>query len=460
MNKLYQEIKELVLSDMSKDELLYNLSDYHDSDIADVLEQLTETERINIYNKLGIEKVSEIFAYYENVEDYIEEVTPSVAADIIQEMDSNDALDVLNELDLEDKEEIINLMEEESKEEVLHLDSYNEDEIGSYMSDNYIVLSINDTILSATSKTIKKAGEHDNLYTLYVVDDNNEYRGAINIKDLFVARKNDSFKDLIIESYPFFYDKELISDCIEKLKDYAEDSIPILNDKNEILGVITSDTVIEMTEEELVEDYAKLAGLSEEEQMDEKVFSSVKKRIPWLAILLVLGLFVSMVLGLFDGVISSIPSIVFFQSVILGMSGNGGTQSLTVTIRNISSGASRKKILKSIIKEIGIGIINGLILGVISFFVVMILLSLKKQEVISGNGYIFTDVIKVSLIVSISLVVAMTLSNLIGTMFPILLNKIHIDPAVASGPFITTINDIIAIIIYYGLTYLIFIAYF
>ena len=448
------ELKKILLSDISKEALDEELENYHDSDIADVLEELTEEERLKVYDKLSNDILANIFAYYENVEDYIEEVSASKAADIIQEMDSNDALDVLNELDDEDKEEIISLMDDSAKEEVLILDSYDEDEIGSSMSDNYIVVNKNNTIKEATAKTIKMAGEHDNIYTIYAVDDNDEYCGAINIKDLIVARKTDKVSDLIIESYPFFYDKEIKSECINRLKDYSEDSVPILNDRNEIVGVITSDILIDMTEEELTEDYAKLAGLSDEEDIDEGIFSSIKKRIPWLIILLFLGLLVSSVTGVFEGVISSITVIVFFQTVILGMSGNVGTQSLAVTIRNLSNNVSKKDLAKGVLKEIRVGLINGLIVSSISFIFILLYLVLLKKEVVLGNGYIFKDALKVSGIISLSLVLAMTVSNLIGSIFPIILDKMRIDPAVASGPFITTMNDVVAILIYYGLAYI------
>ena len=451
MNELCLEIKEIVLSDLTKEEMLYKLSDYHDSDIADALEDLTEEERLKVYSLLGVEKVSEIFAYYENVEEYIEEVSPDLAADIIQEMDSNDAFDVLNELDDEEKDEIIRLMEDESKEKVLALDKYNEDEIGSYMSDNFIVVSSSDTIASATKTIIKMAKEHDNIFTVYVVDENNKYFGAIDFKDLIIARKTDTLLDIIMTSYPSFYDTELMFECINKLKDYSEDSIPVLNKDDEIVGVITSDILIDVTEEEIAEDYAKLGGLNDVEDIDESIFMSVKKRIPWLVVLLFLGLMVSNVTGAFEGVIATIPALVFFQTVILGMSGNGGTQSLAVTIRNISNGESKNKLAKNIIKEICVGVCNGLIVAFISFLFVVAFLYLKKQEINIGEGYQFEASIKVASIISGSLLIAMTISNLIGTTFPILLHKMHIDPAVASGPFITTVNDVVSIVIYYGL---------
>ena len=451
------ELKDILLSNISKEELNEKLENYHDSDIADVLESLTEEERLNVYKKISIERLSYIFSYYENVEDYIEEVSPDYAADIIQEMDTNDAIDVLNELEEEDKSEIIDLMEDKPKQDILKADSYNEDEIGSYMSDNYICVNCNDTVAEATSRMIKEAGEHDNIFTIYVVDQDGRYYGAIDFKDLIRARKADNLSDLIKKSYPFFFDTEIMSECISKLKDYSENSIPVLNRSHKIVGVITSDIVIDATEEEMAEDYAKLGGLSEEEDIDESIFKSVKKRVPWLIILLFLGFIVSNVTGSFETVIATLPVVVFFQSTILDMAGNVGTQSLAVTIRNLTDDESRKKINKGIFKEIKVGFLNGLCIGIIAFILVIAYLAIKQQEITPGNGYSFLASMKISGIISFALLCAMTISNLIGTLFPLLLHKIHVDPAVSSGPFITTVNDIIAVVIYYGLVYLFFI---
>lgn len=451
------ELKDILLSNISKEELNEKLENYHDSDIADVLESLTEEERLNVYKKISIERLSYIFSYYENVEDYIEEVSPDYAADIIQEMDTNDAIDVLNELEEEDKSEIIDLMEDKPKQDILKADSYNEDEIGSYMSDNYICVNCNDTVAEATSRMIKEAGEHDNIFTIYVVDQDGRYYGAIDFKDLIRARKADNLSDLIKKSYPFFFDTEIMSECISKLKDYSENSIPVLNRSHKIVGVITSDIVIDATEEEMAEDYAKLGGLSEEEDIDESIFKSVKKRVPWLIILLFLGFIVSNVTGSFETVIATLPVVVFFQSTILDMAGNVGTQSLAVTIRNLTDDESRKKINKGIFKEIKVGFLNGLCIGIIAFILVIAYLAIKQQEITPGSGYGFLASMKISGIISLALLCAMTISNLIGTLFPLLLHKIHVDPAVASGPFITTVNDIIAVVIYYGLVYLFFI---
>lgn len=459
MDNLNELISKLLV-DKNNIELIEDLSNFHESDIADILETLEEEERLLIYEILGPEKSADIVAHYSNVEEFITEINPELAADIIEQMDSDDAVDVLNELEEDDKQKIIELMDEDAKELVELIEGYDENLVGSYISDNFIVLPINSTIKSAMSEMIKMAGEHDNIFVLYVVDETNKFIGAIYLKDLIKARINDSFKELIMYGYPSFYDTDVMSESLEKIKEYNETSIPVLNKDKELIGVLTSESLLDATTDEFEEDYAKFGGLTDEEDFNESVFQSIKKRIPWLIILLFLGLLVSSVIGVFESVIVTVPIIVFFQSMILGMAGNVGTQSLAVTIRNISNEAlanDKKKQLKSIFKELRIGLLNGLIIGLVSFVFILSYLCITKSEIHLDTGFVFKDCLITSGIISVSMFMSITLASVIGTCFPLLLTKLKIDPAVASGPFITTLNDVIAVVVYYGLTYLLFI---
>ena len=461
MNEKYIiEIRDILLSnDLKKEEKLDILSNYHASDIADSLEEMTEEERLSAYKIFDIDDVAEIFTYYENVDKYVDELTPDVTADILEAMDSEEAKDILDELEDDDKKEIIELMEAEQKEVIQKLDKYDESEVGSYLSNNYIVIDKNFTIQEAMKTLIKEAGEHDNFQTLFATD-NGKFYGSIDLKDLIIARKEDKLIDICKTNYPTFFDDDLMEECLDKMRDYYEDIIPVIDHNMEIVGVITSDVLQDAKEEQFEEDYAKLGGLTDNEEMDESVRKSVAKRIPWLIILLALGFAVSAVVGAFEGIIATLPVIVFFQSIILDMAGNVGTQSLAVTIRNISNNdLDKKDIARGIFKEIRIGLVNGLIIASISFVFVFLFLLIRHQEVISGNGFVYLDSIKVSVIISISMIIATTISSLTGSLFPIILNKIHIDPAVASGPFITTLNDVFAIFLYYGLAYLSFVLF-
>jgi len=316
------------------------------------------------------------------------------------------------------------------------------------MTTNYIVVKKNLTIKEATHQLITQAGENDNINTIYVVDDKDSFYGAIDLKDLIVAREYQSLDELIIKSYPYVKANEKIVDCIEQLKDYAEDSIPVLDDNKHILGVITAHDIVEVVDEELGEDYAKLGGLTAEEDLNETTLQSTKKRLPWLIILLFLGMGVSSVVGMFETVVAVIPIVICFQSLILDMAGNVGTQSLAVTIRVLMDEnlkASDK--VKLMFKEVRVGFSNGLLLGTMSFIFVGLYIFLFK-----GNtfGYSFL----VSGCVGFSLLASMVISSLVGTLVPMFFSKIKVDPAVASGPLITTINDLVAVVTYYGMVWI------
>ncbi|MDE7161512.1 MAG: magnesium transporter, partial [Anaeroplasmataceae bacterium] len=412
-----------------------------------------------LYHILGKENVSEIFTYLDNVADYVEELDQENVADIIELMDSDDAIDVLEELDEEDRKEIESLMEPESIEDIKLIDQFEDEEIGSKMTTNFILISKTNTVKTAMKKVIREAAVNDNVSTIYVEDEYHHFFGALDLRDLIIARENDDLVSLMKQNYPYFYANEEVTDCVNRLKDYALDSYPILNAKNEIIGVVTSDDVIEVLDEEMGDDYAKLGGLTEEESLKESIFSSVKKRLPWLVALLFLGLLVSSLISGFEAVVAALPVIVFFQSLILDMAGNTGTQSLAVTIRMLSDKEiKRRDLLKLCFKEIRVGFLNGLILSILAFIFVFCFLFITKQSV-GGDVYNHLEALKAAGIVGLSLLLAMTICSLIGSAIPIFFMKIKIDPAVASGPFITTLNDIIAIVLYYGLAYLMFLAF-
>ena len=466
------EIVSIIKSGLPDEEIIEKLHDYHDNDIARSLETLTKEERIHLYNILDPEWVSEIFTFIEEPEDYIEEIGIDKLAAVINEMDSDDAVDLLEEIDESVKEKLRPILHEDVKADIQLIHSYDDEEIGSLMTTNYICMKKTLNIRQAMRELIVQAGENDNISTLYVVDENNKFSGAIDLKDLIIARENDDLDDLISYSYPYLLDCEKISDCIEKIKalldylpdnnlsaspfggenddikDYAEDSLPVLNDKKEIIGILTAQDVIEAVDDEMGEDYAKLAGLTAEEDLRETTKESMKKRLPWLIILLLLGMGVSTVVGSFEAVVAVIPIVICFQSLILDMAGNVGTQSLAVTIRVLMDDELNAKAkLRLVLKEMKVGFCNGLLLGGLAFaFLGLYIFGLK--------GYALPTAFLVSGCVGVSLLLAMVISSLVGTLVPLFFAKIKIDPAVASGPLITTVNDLVAVVTYYGLAWL------
>lgn len=446
-----EEILKIIRSSSDNEELLDKISDYHENDIAEAFELLSENERKKLYPVLGAEQVAEIFTYIEDPDRYIGELDIDKAALVISYMDSDDAVDVLDELDESTKDKLVGLLDAESSRDIKMIQSYSEDEIGSMMTTNFVVIKNTLTIRQAMRELVKQAGENDNISTVYVTDDENKFYGAIDLKDLIVARENDSLEDIISTSYPYVRDKEIVSECIEQIKDYAEDSIPVVTDEQMLIGVITSQDIVELVDDEMGEDYAKLAGLTSEEDLQETSLESIKKRLPWLVILLFMGMGVSSVVGIFETVVAVLPIVMCFQSLILDMAGNVGTQSLAVTIRVlVDENLTSKQKAHLVGKEMKVGFLNGMLLGVLAFiFIGLYVWIFKKNAVWSAFA--------ISGCVGFSLMVAMVISSLVGTLIPMFFHKIKIDPAVASGPLITTVNDLVAVVTYYGLAWLLLI---
>lgn len=363
-----EEIVDIVRSSHSLDEMREELRGYHENDIAQSFELLNRAERNLLYTALDAEWLAEVISYLDNPSEYIEEIGIVKLAEIINEMDADDAIDLWEDIDESVRVKLRPMIDDETKTEIRLINSYDDDEIGSLITTNYIRIRRNLTIRQAMHELIQQAGDNDNISTIYVVDDRKRFCGAINLKDLIIARDNVPLETLISDSYPYLMDHEKISESIEKIKDYAEDSLPVLNQDHRIVGIITAQDVTEAVDDEISEDYAKLAGLSSEEDLNETTQESVKKRLPWLVILLFLGVYIALF-----------------------------------------------------------------------------------------KGYTFGRAMLISGCVGISLLVAIVISSLVGTLVPLFFHKVKVDPAVASGPLITTVNDLVAVVTYYGLAWLLLI---
>lgn len=442
------EVVRLARSGTSGAQLAQQLDDYHEKDIAAALEQLDQQHRLLVYHALGAERLSEVFAYLNDAGKYLRELPVKSAASILQEMDADDAVDALETVPPETRKALLEQMDNEAKADVRLICSYDEDEIGSQMTTNFILIDRQLTVKQAMRALIAQAEENDNISTIYVSGENGVFCGAIDLKDLIIAREGTSLETLISTSYPYVGAHERIEDCIERLKEYAEDSIPVLNEKKRLIGIITAQDIVEVVDDEMGDDYAKLGGLTAEEDLNESLLVSVKKRLPWLIILLFLGMVVSTVVGLFEGVVAQIALLVCFQSLILDMAGNVGTQSLAVTIRVLmdESLTARQK-LELVWKEMRIGLCNGGLLGVLALLFIGLYVWLFKGKTIH---YAFC----LSGCVGVSLLLSMVISSFVGTAIPMFFKKIKVDPAVASGPLITTVNDLVAVVTYYSLSWL------
>ncbi|MBD5156038.1 MAG: magnesium transporter, partial [Butyrivibrio sp.] len=327
------EIIQILRSNFTPKLMRERILDYHENDIAAAMELMNKDERKRFYSILDTVTLADILEYSEQRNEYVGELSIRKRIDILSHFEISTAVEYLRQTEKEERHTLLDLMDDDFKSEISLLSSFDEDEIGSKMTTNYISVRAGIGIKQAMHELIEQAAENDNITTLYVVDEDEALVGAIDLKDLIIAREGTELDSITMTSYPYVYANEQIDDCIERIKEYSEDSIPVLDSNNKLKGVLTSQDITQLVDDELGDDYAKLAGLSSEEDLHEPLKKSISKRIPWLIVLLGLGLLVSSVVGAFEHVVAHLTLIVSFQSLILDMSGNVGTQSLAVTIR-------------------------------------------------------------------------------------------------------------------------------
>lgn len=440
-----REIITVIRSKLTPKLLQKRLHEYHEKDIAEALELLQKDERHKLYSILDTQTLADVLEYSQQRNLYLEEINIRRRVAVLSDFDVTSTVEYLQQLDRSQRDMLIDLMEDDLKKEIALSSSFGREEIGSRMTTNYISISEGTGVRQAMKELVEQAAENDNISTIYVLDGDGVLIGAVDLKDLIIARESTPLEMITTTSYPYVYASELLEDCVDRIRDYSEDSIPVLDENNRLAGVLTSQDMVDIVGDILGDDYAKFGGLSSEEDLQEPVRKSIGKRLPWLIVLLGLGMVVSGTVSLFEFVVVQIPLLVSFQSLVLDMAGNVGTQSLAVTIRVLmDEQLPRKQKLFLISKEARVGFLNGAILGMLSFVCIGGYLMLFK-------GQTALAAFSVSLCTGIALLTAMLLSSISGTAIPILLKKIKIDPAVASGPLITTINDLVAVVTYYGL---------
>ena len=447
------EIIKIIKGNYSPRAAQNTLEGYHGNDVAGAMDALSVSERKKLYRICTAEMLAETFEHLDEDEAgaYLDEMDIQKAAAVVSNLEADTATYILREIERQKRVLIIDALPMDIRKDIALVASFDEDEIGSRMTTNCIVIRENLTIKQAMDELVSQAEENDNISTIFVTDSDGEFYGAIDLKELIIARHGTDLDNLVQTSFPYVYGHEAIDDCIEKLKDYSEDSVPVLDDSNRFLGVITSQSLVEVIDDEMGEDYARLAGLIAEEDIKEPLSQSMKKRLPWLLALFALGILVSTVVGAFEQVVAQLTLIMAFQSLILDMAGNVGTQSLAVTIRVLmDENLTFKQKSQLVFKEGRVGLFNGIILGIISFVLVGLFIMLFKHRDILFS-------FAVSGCIGVALMLAMLISSTVGTLIPLFFKRIKIDPAVASGPLITTVNDLVAVVTYYGLSWILLI---
>ncbi|SDJ86693.1 magnesium transporter [Sediminibacillus albus] len=410
----------------------------HPYDQAKIFETQSEKVRMQIYSYLSSEEIADVMENIDidDIEPFFSEMTPPFAANVLAEMSTDDAVDILNELDKNKVASFLTIMDKEAAGEIKELLHYEEKTAGSIMTTEFVVLNANLTIKEAMRHLRKEAPEAETIYYTYVIDNQKRLVGVLSLRDLIIAEGDWLVSEVMsdrVVSVPVGEDQEEIA---QMMRDYDFLALPVVDFQNHLLGIITVDDIMDVMEEEASDDYSKLAGISDVDGPDDSAFTSAKKRLPWLIILLFLGMLTASLIGRFEDTLDQVAILAIFIPLIAGMAGNTGTQALAVAVRGIATGEFEKQgKWKMIGREAGTGLITGTCCGVLITLIV----------------YFWQGDIFLGLLVGISIMATLIVATIAGSLIPILMHRLKVDPAVASGPFITTINDIISILIYFGM---------
>ncbi|MFP7479704.1 magnesium transporter [Terribacillus saccharophilus] len=435
---LYQNKIREALANQQIDQFRAEYLELHPYDQAAVFEEQPEEIRKQIYSYLSPDETAEIMenVNWENADLYFTEMYSRYAAQVLAEMSADDAVDILKEMDKNKVASFITIMDKESADEIKHLLHYEDKTAGSIMTTEFVSVSATDTVREAMLHLRAEAPDAETIYYTYVVDLDKKLVGVISLRNLIIAEKDWLISEVMsdrIVSVAVGDDQE---HAAQMMRDYDFLALPVVDFQNHILGIITVDDILDVMEEEADEDYSRLAGVSDTERGEDSAFVSARKRLPWLVVLLFLGMITASLISRFENTLSQVAILASFIPLIGGMGGNTGTQALAVAVRGMATGdvAKRGK-MRMVMREGLTGIMTGLSCGI----VITVVVAFWQQDFFLG------------LLVGLSIFATLIIATLAGAIIPLLMHKLNIDPAIASGPFITTINDIISILIYFGL---------
>ena len=412
------------------------LSELHNVDIAELIEELDEEYGKILFELFEDETSAEILVELdeESREAVLEDLSSQeIAEDLIENLDSDDAADIIADLPSEKKVEVLSHIEDiEHASDIVDLLSYPENTAGGLMAKELIKVNEKWAVLRCVKEMRKQAEEVDKVYTIYVVDDDDVLLGTLSLKKLLLSPEKTFIKNIYNEkvfSVKANSDDEEVANIMEK---YDLIVLPVVDDLNRLIGRITIDDVVDVMKEEAMEDYNKASGISEQVDASDNILTLTRARLPWLLIGLMGGIMGAEVIGIFD--IENNIELAFFTPLIAAMGGNVGVQSAAIIVQGLASNnLGMDSLAQRLIKELGVALLNGIICSGL----IMIITSLIGYP----NSISFT--------VSISLMAVIIFAALFGTFIPLVLDKYKVDPALATGPFITTINDVLGLFIYF-----------
>ncbi|HDA0726032.1 TPA: magnesium transporter [Staphylococcus aureus] len=412
----------------------------HTYEQSEYFEDTTDENRQKIFQYLSPEEVANFFDQLDIDDDEYEllfdKMNATYASHILKEMSYDNAVDILNELTKPKVASLLTLMNKDDANEIKALLHYDEDTAGGIMTTEYLSLKAHTPVKEALLLVKAQAPDAETIYVIFVVDDDGKLVGVLSLRDLIVAENDAYIEDIMNERVISVNVADDQEDVAQVMRDYDFMAVPVIDYQEHLLGIITIDDILDVMDEEASEDYSRLAGVSDIDSTNDSIIKTALKRLPWLIILTFLGMITATILGRFEKTLENVALLAAFIPIISGMSGNSGTQSLAVSVRNITTGEiNEQSKFRIALREAGSGVLSGVVCATILFTIIV---AIYHQPLLA-------------LIVAGSLTCAMTVGTFVGSMIPLLMNKLNIDPAVASGPFITTINDIISMLIYFGL---------
>ena len=416
--------------------ILETFSNFHHADIAEIIEELNTDEATYIIKLLDSEKTSDILMELDD--DYREKILKNLSikeiAEEVEELDSDDATDIISELPEEKQKKVISkISDADHKADIKELLKYDDDTAGGLMAKELIKVNENWTVTRCVKEMRTQASEVTRVHSVYVVDNDDILLGRLSLKDLLVANPKTKIKSIFKKNVDYVYDTDSAESVASTMQKYDLGAIPVVNKKKKLLGRITIDDIVDLIKEEAEEDYQLAAGILQDVDVDDSIFELTKARLPWLIVGLIGGIGAAFVMVGFDEILENYEELFYFTPLIAAMAGNVGVQSSAIIVQGLANDDIRGSINNRLFKETLLSILNGVILAILLFLFI----------------YFWKGDTDIALALSVALVAVVIVAGIIGTFIPLFLNKRGIDPAIATGPFITTSNDIFGILIYF-----------
>lgn len=434
---IFEKLKIELLKHHSK-KFKEDFLDLHNYDQGRFFGELTREERLLVYKYLDPDELADTFDELDDepdlIAEYLDEMAPSYAAALLNGMYDDNEADILGAVRNDKLHKLLSYMQPVDAARVRQLLKYEEKTAGALMTTEFISVAVDTTVGSAMNQVKQEAQYAETISYIYVVNESNQLIGVISVKDLIVNPDDVFIKRIMNTNVVSVRDDEDQTEIAAQIRDYNFIAIPVVDERNKMLGIITVDDIIDVIDEESAQDYSRLAGVNSED-MSENPWKTVKSRIPWLVTMLFLGLISAMVISQFQNVLDKFGVLAVFITLITGTAGNAGTQSLAVAIRRLANDEEGDSVFKLILNEVITGILIGLLTGIAIFAVILF----WQKNMVLG------------IIVGAAMSGAIFVANLVGTLIPIIMEKLGMDPVVASGPFISTLSDITSILIYFNI---------